>query len=182
MNYAPNTTQWKKGDVVVHDADAKTADMLMGVVGYNDEGLCRTYYLNPHHQKQWGPVRCSRLLNRVMVLHSPDRFNIPLPGRSIDNLPPRPLPPEPEGWSRCCTCHYQWRTGQDGSHSCAEHLARSERRARGKLAMIQQLQAEGMPEPWRTRVCDILANGMDRGAAPWPLGRNAIDHISPKVD
>ena len=27
--HAPNTTQWKSGDLVIHDSDAKRADMLI---------------------------------------------------------------------------------------------------------------------------------------------------------
>lgn len=27
-----------------------------------------------------------------------------------------------EGESKCATCHYKWKTGQDGTHSCIEHL------------------------------------------------------------
>lgn len=32
--------------------------------------------------------------------------------------------------------------------------------AREKLSKIQELQFEGMPEPWRTICCNVLANGM----------------------
>lgn len=32
----------------------------------------------------------------------------------------------------CCTCGYEWRQGQDGSHSCTQHMQRT----------IEQLAAE----------------------------------------
>lgn len=35
---------------------------------------------------------------------------------------PFPPPPPPPKKSECCTCGYSWRTGMDGSHSCAENL------------------------------------------------------------
>ena len=28
----------------------------------------------------------------------------------------------PAGWSECCTCHFRWRTGQHGGHSCVQQL------------------------------------------------------------
>lgn len=38
--------RWRKGDLVLHRADAKHPKMLMRVVGYTRDGLCRTVY---HH-------------------------------------------------------------------------------------------------------------------------------------
>lgn len=75
MNYEPNTERWKVGDLVIHDADAKTPDMLMIVVGYTKEGQCRTRYHQP-------PERMSKASKRkvwsndLKYLHDPARFAI----------------------------------------------------------------------------------------------------------
>mgnify|MGYP001597968412 CR=1 FL=1 len=45
MNYDANTTQWKPGDLVLHDCDAKNATMLMRVVGYLSNGKVRSLRL-----------------------------------------------------------------------------------------------------------------------------------------
>ena len=82
MNYEPNLIQWKRGDIVIHDADAKDSRMLMRVVGYLRNGLCRTVYVNKERQRGWGYERVSRLINRVAVLHDPVRFSIEIPASS----------------------------------------------------------------------------------------------------
>lgn len=52
MNYPENTTRWKPGDLVIHDADAKESRMLMRVTGYSKtNGLCITRYLDPERRK-----------------------------------------------------------------------------------------------------------------------------------
>lgn len=67
MNYEPNTTQWQKGDFVLHDADAKEPRMLMRVIGYTRDGLCKTQYMTPDHKRTiWK--------NRIAVLHDPERW------------------------------------------------------------------------------------------------------------
>ena len=76
MNYDPNTTHWKVGDLVIHDADDKVARMLMRVVGFTEDGLCRSVYVDPERQRKWGPEKRSRILNRMAVLHDPKRFGI----------------------------------------------------------------------------------------------------------
>lgn len=43
--YPPNEKQWKRGDLVIHAADAKRADMLMRVTGRDRSGLIRTRYV-----------------------------------------------------------------------------------------------------------------------------------------
>lgn len=79
MNYEPNTVHWQAGDLVLHDADRKCADMLMRVVGYDRDGLCLTRYIaarvdmrsprsTPHSRKA--------LANRLAVLHDPARFGV----------------------------------------------------------------------------------------------------------
>ena len=70
MNYEPNTIDWAVGDLVIHDADAKTADMLMRVVeiGLLD-GRLKTVYANRKGSESY-------YLNRKDVLHDPTRFGI----------------------------------------------------------------------------------------------------------
>lgn len=84
MNYEANKTHWPMGSLVIHDADAKRADMLMRVEGYDREGLCLTRYIaarvdmrsprSTAHSKR-------QLANRLAVLHDPARFGIAVPGR-----------------------------------------------------------------------------------------------------
>ena len=69
MNYEPNTTHWQKGDLVIHDADNKNKSMLMEVIGYTRDGLCRTRYRN--RQARMGEYR-----NEIKYLHDPKRFGI----------------------------------------------------------------------------------------------------------
>jgi hypothetical protein len=69
MNYEPNTTQWQKGDIVIHDADAKEACMLMRVIGYTRDGLCKTKYVDKSRKRTvWK--------NGIEFLHDPARFGI----------------------------------------------------------------------------------------------------------
>lgn len=67
MNYDPNTTQWRKGDLVLHDADAKEPKMLMKVIGYTRDGLCKTQYLFESHKRTiWE--------NEIAYLHDPEQW------------------------------------------------------------------------------------------------------------
>lgn len=69
MRYEPNTTQWKRGDIVIHDADRKHPDMLMSVVGYTRDGLVKTVYISLKHRRTiWRNEPC--------YLHDPARFGI----------------------------------------------------------------------------------------------------------
>jgi hypothetical protein len=72
--YEANTVRWKVGDLVLHDADAKKAEMLMRVVGYSEKtGLCLTRYVTQNERdKMVYP-------NDVKFLHDPRRFAISLP-------------------------------------------------------------------------------------------------------
>lgn len=70
MNYEPNTTHWKKGDLVIHDADSKEPKMLMVVVGYTRDGYCKTEYVN----RQYHKGHITGWENRLAVLHDPMRF------------------------------------------------------------------------------------------------------------
>lgn len=47
MLYEPNTIDWRVGAIVIHDADAKRASMLMIVVKIQKNGLIQTKYLFP---------------------------------------------------------------------------------------------------------------------------------------
>jgi hypothetical protein len=76
MNYAPNTVDWKRGDLVLHDADAKREDMLMRVLGYTSDGRCQTEYVEAEKRSRWGMGSKSRLINPLKVLHDPARFGV----------------------------------------------------------------------------------------------------------
>lgn len=68
MNYEPNTTTWKRGDIVIHDADAKEAGMLMIVTGYTRDHLVKTQYVDPNRtRKIWK--------NESRYLLDPHRFD-----------------------------------------------------------------------------------------------------------
>jgi hypothetical protein len=68
-NYEANTIQWKRGDQVLHDADAKETRMLMVVIGYTRDGLCKTQYADGRHHR--------RIYTNVIAdLHDPARFRI----------------------------------------------------------------------------------------------------------
>lgn len=51
MNYPPNTTHWRKGDIVLHDADAKEPRMLMKVIGFTRDGKVKTQYCDLNHKR-----------------------------------------------------------------------------------------------------------------------------------
>ena len=70
MIYDANTKRWRKGDIVIHDADAKEPKMLMVVIGYTRDDLCKTQYVDRRHKRTiWK--------NGLEYLHQPERFNIP---------------------------------------------------------------------------------------------------------
>jgi hypothetical protein len=69
MNYEPNTTHWLKGDFVLHDMDAKEPKMLMRVIGYTRDGLCKTQYVNTN-------LRRTIWKSELKYLHEPERFGI----------------------------------------------------------------------------------------------------------
>jgi hypothetical protein len=48
MDTTPNTTKWPVGKRVLHVADAKRPEMVMRVLGYTDDGRCRTVYAEPN--------------------------------------------------------------------------------------------------------------------------------------
>ena len=85
----PNTTQWQPGDLVIHDSDAKRADMLMIVLGQDATGAFRTRYAFPWAQPR--PWRRKIWRNTMEWLHDPARFGISTPRLS------QPSSGKPEG-------------------------------------------------------------------------------------
>lgn len=76
MNYEPNTKDWKPGDLVIHDCDAKRDDMLMMVVGkewdhIKDRYNYRTAYVHQEEGRKTGVW-----INAKEYLHCPERFGI----------------------------------------------------------------------------------------------------------
>lgn len=82
MPYPPNTIHWQPGALVIHSADAKRADMLMRVIGYDEAGLCRTEYVDQTDpgRAAFGRGEASTLLNDISHLLDPKEFNIKLQG------------------------------------------------------------------------------------------------------
>lgn len=77
MIHAPNRTRWPAGAMVLHDSDAKSADMLMLVLGYTADGLCRTRYAVPNEINGDARQRTPReWRNDVQYLHDPVRFGV----------------------------------------------------------------------------------------------------------
>lgn len=78
MIYPENTTRWKIDDIVIHDADAKEAHMLMKVIGFAtvygqpDVVLVRTRYLRSSGRRSKDNV----YENELKYLHDPARFGI----------------------------------------------------------------------------------------------------------
>lgn len=80
MNYGPNTINWKVGDIVIHDADAKIAGMLMKVVETGcDFGMVRTEYVEDCTAHKYSVLPREELpyyLNDIKYLHDPLLFGI----------------------------------------------------------------------------------------------------------
>ena len=76
MNYAPNERDWKIGDLVIHDCDAKRMDMLMVVVGEMPGGMYKTVYVNQDkHVRHHSTETSAKIwLNEKQELHAPYRF------------------------------------------------------------------------------------------------------------
>lgn len=80
MNYEPNTTHWKPGDLVIHDADAKSANYLMRVIGYTKHGLVKSRYLDSQVDRRvCRSFKVKAMENDPRYLHDPARFGIELP-------------------------------------------------------------------------------------------------------
>ena len=73
MNYKENKIDWKVGDLVIHDADAKRAYMLMKVVKIQKNGRYVTKYISNI---------CRGLYkNDKKYLHNPLWFGLLPPGK-----------------------------------------------------------------------------------------------------
>ncbi len=82
MNYEPNTTVWKVGDLVIHDMDLKEKKMLMRVERRYVNGMYATTYFFPqaHYCKLCGH-KTTRFNNKIYkndlkFLHDPRKFGI----------------------------------------------------------------------------------------------------------
>lgn len=76
MIYNANATRWQPGALVIHDADAKRAEMLMVVTSYSRKtGLCITRYNNPDAFGGDFPGNAT-YKNDIAALHDPARFGI----------------------------------------------------------------------------------------------------------
>lgn len=79
MNDKENTIQWKVGDLVSHDADAKRKEMLMRVVKIQKNGLYITKYAFPQelrysgHTAKWVKQNWK---NELKYLHDPQIFGM----------------------------------------------------------------------------------------------------------
>ncbi len=83
MNYEPNTITWTIGALVLHDCDAKRADMLLRVVKYLPNGKVRAEYV----EEKWHRSQFYRRRRKdgdsgwfdLCDLHDPARFNVEVP-------------------------------------------------------------------------------------------------------
>lgn len=78
MNYEPNTIIWGQGDFVIHDFDAKRHDMIMQVIGYQKNGLCKTVYFYNH---KWEGKKKRVYKNDIKYLHPLGAFGIREPDK-----------------------------------------------------------------------------------------------------
>lgn len=68
--YPENEIDWNIGDIVIHDADAKTKLMLMKVVEINShDGLIKTVYINRKGEEPY-------YLNDKKFLLAPELFGM----------------------------------------------------------------------------------------------------------
>jgi hypothetical protein len=88
MNYEENTIQWRIGDIVIHDADAKEPRLFMRIDGFTLDGLAMCRYVNPNQGQ--GIYK-----NRLASLHDPSRFGLLVEWAAL-------------GWKRLETIQRQW--------------------------------------------------------------------------
>lgn len=69
MNYEPNTRQWVRGEIVIHDADAKEPRMLMKVIGFTRAGLPKTRYVDKRQSRKV-------YINEFKYLLDPTQFGL----------------------------------------------------------------------------------------------------------
>ena len=95
--YEANRVEWKTGDYVIHDSDAKQADMLMVVIGRSRDGGFRTRYAFPSELPRSWRRRVWR--NTIDPLHDPRRFGIDVPAMqsppASSSIRATPAPPAP---------------------------------------------------------------------------------------
>jgi hypothetical protein len=80
--HEPNTVAWTRGSIVIHDYDAKGADMLMRVTSVSKPGVYKTRYIDPATHKYFCNTTWQ---NTVEHLHDPERFGIAVPETSVQN-------------------------------------------------------------------------------------------------
>lgn len=80
MPYQLNTTVWKPGDLVIHDAELKRARMVLEVVSVIDAGPERGKYRTRFAFPQFQPehLRSAIWVHAGMSLHDPLKFGIKL--------------------------------------------------------------------------------------------------------
>lgn len=69
MYYEENKIQWRRGDTVLHDADAKEPRMLMVIVGFTRDGLAKCQYVDKRHKR-------TIYRNDLKYLHDPKNFGV----------------------------------------------------------------------------------------------------------
>ena len=72
MNDPENTTKWKVGDIVIHDADAKNSKMLMVVTGFLMNDRVVTKYISKDLKTKY--KKNNRWFNPNKVLHDPHNY------------------------------------------------------------------------------------------------------------
>ena len=72
MNDPENTKEWKVGDIVIHDADAKNKRMLMVVTGFLMDGRVVTKYISKELKDKY--KKMNRWFNPMKVLHDPNNY------------------------------------------------------------------------------------------------------------
>ena len=91
--HVANRVEWKTGDYVVHDSDAKRTDMLMVVIGRSRAGGFRTRYVVPFGlPRSW---RRRVWLNIIETLNDPKRFGIELPSHTVASFMTQPSSTNP---------------------------------------------------------------------------------------
>ncbi len=77
QNYSPNTRRWQKGDIVIHDADAKRKEFLLIVEGCDGLGWehCETYRVN-YLEERWRKAYPAGLLVSITLLHDPKQWGL----------------------------------------------------------------------------------------------------------
>ncbi len=86
MNYPENKEKWERGDIVIHDADAKEHKMLMRVVAFNSRnGRYITRYVYPGWIEGKSSGLSDSYQNDIKSLHNPRRFGLIVPNE--DELP-----------------------------------------------------------------------------------------------